>query len=92
MYIIKRGVNIQGVFGPYANREEALAAFNLAYENTKNEMHNNFDGWHTYSLVESLPMDLTKPEIWDIEDIEYIPLVPIKLPETAGTLPGWIRK
>lgn len=57
-YIMKTGAWLQQASGPYASREDAMAAFNEAYKRTKpdNETwRNDFDGYHYYFIVTSLP-------------------------------------
>lgn len=55
-YIIKQGVYIHAVFGPYRTRAGALREFQQAYDAAKKKGRGwDFDGHHDYLLVDSLP-------------------------------------
>lgn len=63
-YIVKKGVYLQGVYGPFDTREAALDAFNSAYGKAKIGGEGNysdrfgwghFDGYHSYYIIHGLP-------------------------------------
>lgn len=53
-YIVKHGVYLQGVYGPYDTKESAMRAFDEAYNLSLGGPYTPFDGHHDYYIVTAL--------------------------------------
>jgi hypothetical protein len=70
-YIIKSAVYLHGFYGPYDSREDALAAFDKAYEAHTGR---DFDGHHDYCIVRGLTAKIGfEPDGLGVDTIKYIP-------------------
>jgi len=76
-YIMKAGIYMHGLYGPYNSVEEAKKAFQEAYDladegpREHSDAWYNFDGYHIYSIIEGLGPVIggNMPEV--LEEIEY---------------------
>lgn len=69
-YIVKVGVYLQGVYGPYDTRDEAIAAFNTAYESA-GEDNLQFDGHHDYYIIQEFPKEIGSGIDWGKDMIPH---------------------
>ena len=79
-YITKKAVYLHGVYGPYKTRDEAVTAFESAYDAVRKKADrgywNEFDGHHEYRLIEGLPVFDGATMKVDGEQLNYEALKP----------------